>query len=136
MNYTKTLIAVAEDCPVSESTPPKERGGKPTIATLQYAMISENPYKYTQEDVLFEVWWKRQTEKTQTKAKARKAFFAKEQPCLRTSPLAKKYGWGLLFDDEGGVALCPMESKEYKKTLESKKVEVIKALRSSRAKKK
>jgi hypothetical protein len=80
------------------------------------------------------VWWQRQAEPEMPKAAARKEFFAKDQPCLRTSPLAKQYGWGLLFNDKGGVALCPMESAEYKDALKGKKVDVLKAMRSSKAK--
>ncbi len=134
MRYQSTLIAVADDCPVKEAVVPEERSGKPTIATLQYAMIAEHPYRYTQEDVLFEVWWTRQETAGRPKAKARQAFFAKPQPCLRTSPLAKKYGWGLLFDEAGRVALCPMESPEYRQMLKSKTVRVLPAMRSSREK--
>lgn len=37
-------------------------------------------------------------------------FFANSQACLRSSLLPKRYGWGLLFEQEGRVALCPMES--------------------------
>jgi hypothetical protein len=132
MNYVKTLIAVAEDCAATEAIVPTQRGGKDTVATLQHAMIAEHPYENTQEDVLFEVWWARQTTRAGSKAQARKAFFAKDQPCLRTSPLPKQYGWGLLFDDAGKVALCPMESAEYKQLLKSKRVQVLKAMRASR----
>jgi Family of unknown function (DUF6157) len=134
VNYAKTLIAVAEDCPVKASLIPQERGGKPTVATLQYEMLIKAPYKHTQEDVLFEVWWQRQAEPALPKAAARKEFFSKDQPCLRTSPLAKTYGWGLLFNEKGGVALCPIESAEYKEALKGKKVDVLKAMRSSKAK--
>ena len=133
MNYANTLIAVAEDCTATKATVPAPRGGKATIATLQYAMISEHPYQYTQEDVLFEVWWVRQNARAGSKTQARKAFFAKDQPCLRTSPLPKQYGWGLLFDERGRVALCPIESAEYQQSLASASLQVLKAMRSSRA---
>jgi hypothetical protein len=133
MNYTKTLIAVADDCPAMKATVPQKRGGKNTVATLQYAMLAEHPYEHTQEDVLFEVWWARQATRTGSKSQARKAFFSKDQPCLRTSPLPKQYGWGLLFDDYGKVALCPMESAEYKQLRKSTQLQVLKAMRSSRA---
>lgn len=133
MNYANTLIAVAEDSSATQATVPTQRGGKDTVATLQYAMIAEHPYEYTQEDVLFEVWWARQSAKAGSKAHARKVFFAKDQPCLRTSPLPKQYGWGLVFDAAGKVALCPMESAEYKKLLKSTRVQVLKAMRASRA---
>jgi len=58
-----------------------------------------------------------------------------EQACLRASPLLKKYGFGLLFDHEGRVALCPMESEEYQRLVGGidGQVTVIKAMRSKRA---
>lgn len=62
----------------------------------------------------------------------REDFFAKPKPCLRTSPLAKRYGWGFLFDAEGRVKLCPMESAEYRELSTGGKVKVLKAMRSSR----
>ena len=40
-------------------------------------------------------------------------FFARPQACLRGSPLPKTYGWRLLFDDDGRVALCAVESPVY-----------------------
>lgn len=135
LNYYDTLIAVAEDCPVSEAVVPKERGGKKTIAGIQYEMLADNPYTYTQEDVLFNSWFQRQglpelseDELTQL----REEFFSKPRACLRTSPLAKKHGWGLLFDDQGRIALCPMESDEYRETLENGKLKILKAMRSKR----
>ena len=135
MNYFQTLIAVADDCPVTKSVVPVDRGAKKTVAVLQYEMLAGSPYVYTQEDVLFNTWFRRQAlpDKSEAEvAQLRAEFFAKPQACLRSSPLPKKYGWGLIFDQEGRVALCPMESKEYQELLAGDKVKVLKALRSSR----
>lgn len=121
LSYYRTLIAVADDCPVSDSVVPAARGGRKTVAVLQYEMLAGNPYVYTQEDVLFETWLARQDPAEVGSAAARERlreeFFARPQPCLRTSPLPKKYGWGLLFDDEGRVALCAVESPEYQRLI-------------------
>ena len=139
MNYVGTLIAVADDCPVTSSVVPVERGGKQTVATLQYDMIAANPYGLTQEEVLFETWLRRQDMPREPSGAERaelwQRFFAKEQACLRSSPLPKKYGFGLLFDGEGRVALCPMESEEYQRLVAGggDGVKVLKALRSKRA---
>jgi len=136
MNYYQTLIAVADDSPVSKSEMPMDRGGKKTIAGLQFEMLADNPYVYTQEDVLFNTWLQRQNMPTKSEseiAKLRDEFFAKPQPCLRSSPLPKKYGWGVVFDEKGRAALVPMESKEYAKLLTGGRVKILKALRSSRA---
>jgi hypothetical protein len=139
LNYYETLIAVADDCPVSSSEVPVPRGGKATAAVVQYTMLSTDPYRHTQEDVLFESWLARQegtAEKTPDEVeRLRHEFFAKPQPCLRSSPLPKKYGWGLRFDRQGRVALLPRESAEYSKIIagEAGPVKILKALRSSRA---
>ena len=138
MNYYQTLIAVADDCPVRQSVVPIQRGDNLTIAVLQYGMIAGNPYTYTQEDVLFQTWLQRQDmPKDPSEAELahlREGFFAKPQACLRSSPLPKQYGWGLLFDPKGRVALCPMESTEYKNILSRKsgRVKILKAMRSKR----
>ena len=136
MNYFQTLIAVADDCPVTKSVVPVDRGAKKTVAVLQYEMLAGSPYVYTQEDVLFNTWFRRQAlpDKSEAEvAQLRAEFFAKPQACLRSSPLPKKYGWGLIFDREGRVALCPVESEDYQHLLTGERVKVLKALRSSRA---
>lgn len=52
MNYVDTFITVSPDCPVTESAKPPRRGSKPTIPEIQFDLISNKPYKLTQEDVL------------------------------------------------------------------------------------
>jgi hypothetical protein len=139
MNYFETLIAIADDCPVTKSAVPIERGGKVTVAVLQYEMIAGRAHVLTQEDVLFQTWLARQDmPKNQSKteiARLRAEFFAKPQACLRASPLPKKYGFGLLFDKKGRVALCPMESTEYRRIVdgEASGIKILKAMRSKRA---
>lgn len=134
LHYTSTLIAVADDRRAKTAIVPEARAGKPTVATLQYAMLSEHPYEFTQEDVLFEVWWQRTSPKAANKRNARKEFFARDQACLRTSPLAKTYGWGLHFDERGCVALLAVESQAYRDALAAEGVTVVKAMRSARPK--
>jgi hypothetical protein len=139
LNCYDTLIAVADDCPVSSGVMPQSRSGKQTVAVVQFDMIATNPGGLTQEDVLFESWLSRQGLSAQPsapeRAKLRAGFFATPQACLRSSPLPKKYGWGLLFDGAGRVRLCPMESAEYGRIVagEVAGVKVTKALRSRRA---
>ena len=136
LNYFQTLIAVADDCPVTKSMVPEDRGGKKTVAVLQYELLAASPYVYTQADVLFHTWLQRQAGPGTSDAEVaqlRAAFFAKPQACLRSSPLPKQYGWGLHFDGEGRVALCPMESEEYQQLLTGDRVTVLKAFRSRRA---
>lgn len=54
-NYYDTLIEVAEDCPVEAAEVPPLRGKNKTAARIQCEMISENPYTYTSDDVIFHV---------------------------------------------------------------------------------
>ncbi len=138
MGYFQTLIAVADDCPVTESQAPPVRNGKKSVANLQYDMLVKQPGVLTQEDVLFKSWFLRQDFGQTSDAEVgrlREQFFSKPRACLRSSPLPKRYGWGLLFDQEGRVTLCPMESAEYGKMIagEVPEIKVVKALRSKRA---
>jgi len=105
LHYYDTLIAVADDCPVDGAVVPALRGGKKTVAVIQFDMISGAPGGFTQEDVLFETWLRRQESDAPSaseRAELRARFFSRSQACLRASPLPKKYGWGLLFDAAGG----------------------------------
>jgi hypothetical protein len=135
LNYYDTLIAVADDCRATNGMIPQPRGGKPTVAMLQYEMLIDRPFRYTQEDVLFESWFARQGLPPDARAEARGEYFSRPQACLRSSPLAKQYGWGFLFNSEGRVALLPMESEEYRRLASraEPRVQVLKALRSKRA---
>ncbi len=134
-NYYDTLIAVADDCPVDHSEVPEDKPGKKTVANIHYKMLADKPFSVRQEDVLFETWLRRQPDQPTDPAeiaKLREDFFAKPKPCLRTSPLPKRYGWGLVFDQEGRVKLCPMDSEEYRNLLVCGEVKVLKAMASNR----
>ena len=140
MNYVEAFIAIAEDCPVDHGVAPKTKPGKkPTIAAIQYALLADAPYVYTQEDVLFHTHAQIKAiapEELATRDPAlRAAFFAKPQACLRASPLAKQYGWGFHFDADGKVALYPGESGEYRAFADNQlgTLRVMKAFRSRRA---
>ena len=108
------------------------KGDKRTVANLQFDMLYEHPYEYTSDDVLLSVYALRnEIKKSELKA-ARAEFFSKGQPCMRTSPLTKRYGWGVHSDAEGRIAIYPCESAEYKKFSKDKKLQVVKAMKTSR----
>ena len=134
LDYVDTLIAVAPDCPVDRAVVPAPRGAKPTVAVIQYDLLTADPGALTQRDVLFGSWLARQDVPGPDVAALRAAFFAKPQACLRSSPLPKKYGWGLLFDHAGRITLCPMESETYANITNGSTpgVTIRKALRSRR----
>lgn len=140
MNYVEAFIAVADDCPVDHGVAPATKAGKrPTMAAIQYALLADAPYTYTQEDVLFLTHARSKgiplEELAARGEDLRAAFFARPQACLRASPLAKQYGWGFHFDAHGKVALYPRESDEYRALAgnASGALKVMKALRSGRA---
>lgn len=131
-NYHDTFIAVADDCPAQQGETPPLKGDKRTVAVLQFELISRNPYCFTSDDVLFKVYAERKELTCGELGEARKAFFSKGQPCLRTSPLAKRYGWGIHCDEAGKVALYSVGSKEYEAFSNDGRTSVVKAVRSGR----
>lgn len=131
-NYTDTFIRVADDCPlVSAERPPLGRKA-PTVAALQYALITEHPHEFTSDDVLFEIYATRHGVPDVDRAAAREAFFARSQACLRSSPLAKRYGWGIYHDGESKISLIPLGSIEYAELAGDPGVTQLKAMRSTR----
>ena len=131
-NYTSTFIHVSDDCPADAAEQPPVGGKAPTVAALQYALIAAHPYAFTSDDVVFEVYATRQGISATGRVEARRAFFAKHQPCLRASPLGKRYGWGVHHDADSRVALVPLGSDEYQRLADDLRVKQLRAMRSKR----
>ena len=131
-NYFDTFIAVAPDTAATAATEPPQRP-TPSVAELTYRMIAEHPYGFTSDDVIFGVWADRRGIAEDERELARAEFFAKGQPCLRSSDLGKRYGWGVHADAEGRVAVVPMDSDEYARLASGEGgVSVTRAMRASR----
>lgn len=131
-NYSDTFIEVAEDCSVFSGTVPVAKNGKRTVAVAQYEMMARNPYKYTSDDVLFMLYAEKNDLAESECPEARVRLFSKGQPCLRTSPLAKQFGWGIHHNYEGKVALYGIESEEYQTFLNDSRIKKVKAMRMSK----
>lgn len=131
-NYQDTFIEISEDCPVDHAEIPPLKGDSKTVARIQYDILSKNPYKFTSDDVLFQVYAEKNDLTAGELAEARMQFFSKGQPCLRASPLTKRYGWGVHNDKDGKVALVGVDSKEYKKLVSSSDIQTVKAMKSKR----
>ena len=131
-NYYNAFIEVAEDCPVSRAEIPP-RKSVATVAEIQYEMISKNPYKFTSDEVIFQTYFIRNNLSESEKNEERQKFFSKGQACMRSSALAKRYGFGIHHNEDGKIALFPLESEEYKgfTTLES--IKKVKAMRSKKS---
>lgn len=131
-NYINTFIEIAADCPLGNGEVPPLKGEKKTAANIQFEMIIKNPYKYTSDDVLFQVFAQKNDLTEAEYEEARTEFFSKGQPCFRASPLTKRYGWGLHSNHEGKIALYASGTPEYKRFLNDKSLTVVKAMKSSR----
>ena len=129
-NYRNTFIEVAEDCPVRKAELPPKKDGKITVANMHFDLIYDHPYRYTSDDVVFSTYALRNAIPKGEWKEAWGQFFSKGQACLRSSPLGKRYGWGIHHDNKGKIAIYPMESPDYAKFAKDKSIEHIKAMRS------
>lgn len=132
-NYFDTFITIAPDSAAVEAVVPPERA-TPSVAERTYRLIAEHPYELTSDDVLFTVWADRNEVADADRAAARSQFFSKGQPCLRSSDLGKRYGWGVHSDSEGRVAVVGVDTAEYAAFAADDALTVVPAMRSSRAK--
>ncbi len=130
-NYTNAFIEVADDCPAALGEAPP-RGEVLSAAAMQYEMIANAPYTYTSDDVVFRVHQLKHGICNEDADAERGAFFAKGQPCLRSSALAKRYGWGIHSDEQGRVALYGRESERYAELAADAGVKHLKAMRNAR----
>ncbi len=130
-NYTDVFIEVADDCKTDVGKLPPEKQVK-TIAGMQYEMIHDNPYQYTSDDVLFEIYAIRNGIPESERDDKKAAFFGKGQACLRSSPLGKLYGWGIHFDSESKIALYARESEDYRRLQHDSTLKHLKAMKSSK----
>ena len=130
-NYFDTFIEVAEDTKANCGTIPPIKDKK-TVAEMQYELIAKNPYKYTSDDILFQIFADRNDLDKEEYQQARELFFSKGQPCFRASPLTKNYGFGIHSDSNGKIALYGMETEEYQQFLADTKIRKLKAMKSGK----
>lgn len=131
-NYYNTFIEAAEDCPATSGEIPPVKGEARSVANVQFDLLYDKPYQFTSDDVLFQVYAERKGLKKSGLKEAREQFFSKGQPCLRASPLTKRYGWGVHSNKDGKVALYGRETPEYKAYAKDKTLKVVKAMRSKK----
>lgn len=130
-NYFNTLITIADDSPTGHSAVPDL--SRESVAAQQFRWISERPYELTSDDVIFARVAEKAAIAEADRQAAQADYFRTGRACLRTSPLAKTYGWGIHHDAEGKMALLAVESEEYAKLLADDDVVKVKAMRSKRA---
>ncbi len=134
--YRAVFIAIAADCPVDAAEVPPARAGGPTVAGLHHALAAGAPYAWTHDEVIFRTHLLRSgldPAAHPVDGQEWRRFFAKGQPCLRASPLAKRYGWGFHVDEGGRVAAIPAGSPAYAAHAADPELRQLKAMRSARA---
>jgi len=131
-NYYNTFIEIADDCPISNGEIPPIKAETKTVANIQFEIIIKKPYKFTSDDILFQVFADKNDLTKSEYKEAREQFFSKGQACFRASPLTKRYGWGVHYDHEGKMAIYGADSPEYEKFSKDKTLKIIKAMKSKK----
>ncbi len=130
-NYFDTFIEAAADTKAQKGLIPPIKATR-TVAERQYELILKNPYTYTSDDILFQIFADRNDLPETAYPEASEQFFSKGQPCLRTSPLTKTYGFGIHCNNEGKIALYGIETAIYQKFLNDPLIKKVKAMKSGR----
>jgi hypothetical protein len=135
-NPANQFIEIAPDCETGAAIVPQDKGDKRSIASIEYELLSSMPYQYTLAELKFATYLlHKQIPPAEFKAhqqQLRDEFFTKAYACMRASPLTKKYGWGAHYDEQGRIAIYPVEGKEYQQFVNDKDLKKFSAMRSKR----
>ena len=135
MAYKNTFITVAPDCPINQHEEPTSKRPKKPIHLIQFELIRDHPYHYDHYSLIFQTYLIRNEMEDLAEDEKKtlwEQLFSKGHPCLRASALTKRYGYGAHYNEEGKIALYPMESDSYNQYLEIEGIEKIPAMRSKR----
>lgn len=130
-NYVNAFIEISADCQAEQGIVPPRRD-RPTVAQLQFDLLADRPYELTSDELLFTVHALRTGVAESDMGGERARFFAKDQACLRASPLSKTYGWGTHHDGEGRVALYAVGTSDYERLRSDAGLSHKSAMRSRR----
>jgi hypothetical protein len=123
MVYKNTFIQVAPDSATTEGIVPESNRATTPVHVIEYQLLSQKPYHFYHEDLIFEVYLVRHGISDEERASLgeviRADLFQREHPCLRASALTKRYGWGAHYDEHGKIALYAVDSAEYKQLVQS-----------------
>jgi hypothetical protein len=138
VDYVDTFITVSPDSMMDGAAAPQRRGEAPTVASATFELVAEHPYRWRSSDVIFTVWADRRDVPEAERERVRAEFYARPQACLRSSDLAKRYGWGIHSVQDGRVAIYAVGTPEYEslaagRAPDGRRVTVRPAMRSARA---
>ena len=112
-----TLITVAESYSKT-SVIPESKSKKETVKEVVYRVLKENPYKFKQYELFYEVHINQREKSTALKLEKYK---------LQRSELCALLGWGIHGDQQGKLAIMPVESSEYMELLNNPNINKKKA---------
>jgi len=112
-----TLITIAESSVKTSTIPISKRKNK-TVKEVVYGVLKENPYKFKQYELFYEVHINKMKKGKLLKLETYK---------LQRSELCSLLGWGIYGNGKGKLALVPAESDEYKELLNDPQIRKIKA---------
>ena len=112
-----TLITVAESSSKT-SIIPESKSKKETVKEVLFRILNEYPYHYKQYELFYEVHINQLKKSKELKLEKYK---------LQRSELCALLGWGIHGNNEGKLALVPVESSEYKELLNSSNINKKKA---------
>lgn len=111
VDYRDTFITVSPDSTAwGGQVPPADA---PSVASATFELIAEHPYRWRASDVIFTVWANLRRLPKIARKQLRAEFFARPQACLRSSELARRYGWGIHADHDGRVAIYAVGTPQY-----------------------
>lgn len=123
MAYSETFITVAPDSSATTGIVPVPKRAKIPAHVIQYELLTEKPYHYTHDDLVYEVYVRQQGysagELADRGDEIRVQLLSKGHPCMRASALTKQYGWGAHYDQAGRIALYAVDSDEYRRFVET-----------------
>lgn len=129
-NYHNAFIQVSADCKTDVALVPTKAG---SVAALQYDLLTAAPYQMTSDDLLVAVTGRRKDIPDAEYDAPRDSLFSTGQPCLRTSPLVKTYGWGVHHDAAGRIALVGLGTADYATYAADDRLKQVFGMRSKRA---
>ena len=135
MSYKSTFITIAPDSDAERGEIKASNRAKKPAHIIQHELLMQNPYKFNHEELIFEVYLEKEglddvshNEKIEIWDK----LFKKEHPCLRASALTKKYGFGAHYNQDGKIALYPIDSEKYQDFVNDDEVKKLPAMRTKR----
>lgn len=133
MTFRNTFIRIAADCPERTGSEPPCRGGKKPVHLIQLELLRKQPHHFTHESLVVESELLREPSTGESRRQIVARIRSKPLPCLRCSPLAKRYGWGFHFDAEGRIAVHAAGSASYEMLAADSCLDQVPAMRSNRA---